>query len=130
MKEAAFKPTYKEELAGLQVSLETAYNNAKEHGAFTYAMQMSRGPPDLYIRHEALFKEATQKLVKSAKDSTKQQRGLLIRGSWGMGKTTLARDVAMELSPQKPGGWYPTHVVSNTCIVQLATSFSEHDCRF
>lgn len=87
-------------------SLSTAYSNAQVHGAFVYTKQMSMILPKLYIRHEALFTEAIQKLVDSASScgDTEQQRGLLIMGSWGMGKTTLAKDVAKALSPQTPGG--------------------------
>lgn len=101
--DAALPPTHQKALKDMHSRMEDAYKTAKEHGAFTCAKQMSMGPPDLYIRHEELFNDAVTKLLGSAADTTKQQRGLLITGSWGMGKTTLARDVAKALSPKSPG---------------------------
>jgi len=92
-KDAAFPPKQRHQLEGLKGRLKDAFNTAEKHGAFTYAQQLPWGLPRLYIRHPGLWQEVTDKLHKVAADPSLQ--GVLITGARGMGKSTLARDVAL-----------------------------------
>lgn len=101
-KDAAFPPKQRHQLEGLQKRLENAFKLAEQHGAFTYAQQLPWGLLRLYIRHPGLWQEVRDKLHKVAADPSLQ--GVLITGARGMGKSTLARDVALSFQQGTHGG--------------------------
>jgi predicted AAA+ superfamily ATPase len=103
-------PRYLHQLPQLRARQQEAVEAAENNGAFTYAQQLQRGLPRLYIRHEGLFQEVTGKLRQEAAAAASVPgmaaepgvRGVLITGSRGTGKSTLARDVALSL---QAGEW-------------------------
>lgn len=103
VKDAALAPRYKRQLQQLSARLEAAVAAAEKHGAFTYAQPLQQGLPELYIRHPGLFLDVTMKLRQQADDAARTPgmpgvRGVLITGSRGTGKSTLAKDVALALA--------------------------------
>lgn len=101
---AALPPRCQQQLQQLSTRLDKAVEAAEKNGAFTYVQQLRRGLPLLYIPHEELCQEVTDKLRREAAavcapgmPAASGVRGVLITGSRGMGKSTLARDVALRL---------------------------------
>ena len=103
-RDAALPPRYQQQLPQLRAKLQDAMEAAEKNGAFTYVQQLQRGLPRLYIRHEELYQEVSHKLHQEAAAACAPSmasepgvRGVLITGSRGTGKSTLARDVALSL---------------------------------
>lgn len=108
---AAFVPRWKHDLQQLQQQLQAALDNAEKFGAFKSALPIPTGLPRFYIRHAPLWQQVVHSIeqqqlqhgaaaVAAAEaggvpaSSTGGLRGVLITGQRGMGKSTLALDVA------------------------------------
>jgi hypothetical protein len=84
-------------------NLKEQVKRAQDQGAFTFASTFSETRHPLYVRPLGLFKRLREELVgKGELDG--QPHGVLIWGGKGMGKTSLARDIACAAAsdPGKP----------------------------
>ena len=103
----AAPPKWMTSLSRLREALLDQVDTAEQRGAFVFATTFNQGKNRMYIRPEALFRELADKLrpVDPTVPSGQQDsRGVLVWGSKGMGKSSLAKHIAFEFSfdPGKP----------------------------
>jgi hypothetical protein len=105
--DATFNPDWWTRLPAVRKELEQQVNNAAAQGAFIYSSTFCEEQHPLYIRPTGLFEDVKEKLRQGehakvgqgeAAEVASGTRGVLIYGSKGMGKTSLAKDVAFEFA--------------------------------
>ncbi len=94
-RDAAFTPEWATRFHELWQALEKQVESAAKQGAFTFASTFPSKTHALYIRPTGLFDKAKSILMRQEDAGVASEtRGVLIWGSKGMGKTSLAKDIA------------------------------------
>lgn len=96
MKDAALPPEWVSRLPKIRQELEAYVDEAEAAGAFLFTITFKETQHDLYIRPQGLFDLIMKKLTPVAGNF--HERGVLLWGFKGMGKTSLAQDVACEFA--------------------------------
>ncbi len=94
--DAALPPDWWTRLPAVRQKLEQQVKSAADQGAFAFGSTFSGTKHALYIRPIGLFHKVKEKLSQVV--DARKTAGVLIWGSKGMGKTSLAKDIAFEFA--------------------------------
>ncbi len=89
-------PEWVTRLPELHEKLLSEFKTANDGGVFQFSTTFCQVVPELYIRPEGLYKQVTEHLRKGGGVCA-----VLIWGGMGLGKTSLALDVAHAFSVDK-----------------------------
>jgi predicted AAA+ superfamily ATPase len=121
---ATFPPKWVKLLPAVCQQLQEQVMKAQDQGAFKFASTFSDTRHPLYIQPSGLFKRVKDELLGKGEllreaAQTGQPRGVLIWGSKGMGKTSLAKDVACEFNSDPGASQLPSRHICDQVNLKL-----------